>query len=598
MDLAQFASGSFAVSSVLLFWIGQALLFGTLLAGLTFLLTRLPRLRFNPAVETCLWIIVLVKFVVPVGPAWSLSLSSVYRQLVSSASVPSTEPADPMSLDATDYSLIAVDLGNQAPMGRDLYPLESPVGAMVSPPEYSRDSKRAAPPQWHWTALLGMVYVLCIFGLFAARLRSYHRLFSRCYALPPGDEPIHRLVITVCQRVGVRRTPLIRIGDDTPAPFVMGFVCPLLVLPRHLLVRPDELEAVVVHEIAHLRRGDMLVRYLQWVAGTLLFFWPVVAWVNRRLDLSRESACDAWALRHGTLSAQDYARCLLRVVQPVAYPRFAYSPCNMATHPKTIERRIDMILQLPRVSSNRRLWSGLSLALLLVWGGFTLTGVHAHSEPVGSPIWPATEEAVHMRAAEVYHLVAEVDVADFNRDGVLTYLEKDTYLVALALRHAEPFMEEFPYADRNHSGNLDILEANAVIRAITLIAYADRRDSAETEPHLPLAFCHAALDAQTWLLTHQTAEPTHGELDPIWSVLCRVQGSPTGYGARMFNHGRPESLARPAKYVPGDRHRFQELVNHIAVLDARVAVAADDDEVARLQAMIVKLQALLAQLQE
>ena len=66
----------------------------------------------------------------------------------------------------------------------------------------------------------------------------------------------------------------------------------------------------------------------------------------------------------------------------------------------------------------------------------------------------------------------------------------------------------------------------------------------------------------------------------------------------MFNHGRPESLARPAKYVPGDRHRFQELVNHIAVLDARVAVAADDDEVARLQAMIVKLQALLAQLQE
>ncbi len=70
----------------------------------------------------------------------------------------------------------------------------------------------------------------------------------------------------------------------------------------------------MVHEVTHLRRGDPWLRCLQWIAGTVLFFWPVVAWVNRHIDLAREHACDRWALRHGKLCASEYARCLLEAV--------------------------------------------------------------------------------------------------------------------------------------------------------------------------------------------------------------------------------------------------------------------------------------------
>ncbi|MCP4902550.1 MAG: M56 family metallopeptidase, partial [bacterium] len=266
---------------------------------------------------------------------------------------------------------------------------------------------------------------------------------------------------------------------------------------RHLLVRPDELETIIVHEIAHLRRGDMFVRYLEWVAGTLFFFWPVVAWINRRLDAARECACDEWALCHGKLTSPEYARCLLRVVQPMRRPRFAYAPCSMATNPKTIERRIDMILHSKHCTSSRYKWSLLTLAFLLAWAGFTLTGDAVGSDGVGyDHPRSATEKSVHKRVSAIYNLVREHDAADFNRDGALSYLERDTYLVALAMRNAGPFMDEFPYADRNHSGNLDIIEAQDVIRAITLVAYADRRACATTEHVLPLEFCHAALDAQ------------------------------------------------------------------------------------------------------
>jgi hypothetical protein len=378
----------------------------------------------------------------------------------------------------------------------------------------------------------------------------------------------------------------------------MGFVRPLLVLSRDLPVRPDELETVVVHEIAHLRRGDTLVRYLQWLAGTLLFFWPVVAWVNRRLDVVREYACDEWALRQGKLTAHQYARCLLRAAQGGRRSPLAYRPCSMATYPKTIERRIDMILQLPRCPSKPRAWGLASLVFLLAWSGFALTGT-AGPEPVPTgPDWPITAPGVRARAAEAYAMTREHAAADVNRDGVLAYLEKDTYLVALAMDNATAFMDEFPYADRNRSGNLDILEARDVIRAVTLIAYADRRASAETESVLPLEFCHDALRAQEWLLAHVTAEPDPSALDNIWSILRRLQSPPGSYSARMLDHGGPVPTQPVRKRTPGGTHPFQELEGSIAALEARLAVAPDDETVVRLERMLTKLETLLARLQQ
>ena len=64
------------ISSTLLDWLGSALLMGTILAGLTWLVVRLLKDRVHPGVEVLLWAVVLIKFVVPVGQArmsWSLA---------------------------------------------------------------------------------------------------------------------------------------------------------------------------------------------------------------------------------------------------------------------------------------------------------------------------------------------------------------------------------------------------------------------------------------------------------------------------------------------------------------------------------------------
>ena len=587
MEAVQVASYSNAISSGILSWIWQSLFLGTTFAGLTYLLIRLLRLRIGSVLETGLWSIVLIKFLIPFGPSWTFSLSSLSLKLFQPSAVYTIPLTNPTTFNVTKSYEVDINTFDHS---------KSETALTTSSP--SPEINVTPSPQWQWTTFISMAYLLCIFSLLVLRLRSHHALITHCQSLPEADEQTRNIVLKVCRRLGVRRIPSIKISEKHP-PFVMGFFSPLLIISRHLLVRPDELETIIVHEIAHFRRGDIFVRYLEWIAGILFFFWPVVAWINRRLDIAREYACDEWALCHGKLTSPEYALCLLRVVQPIRRSRFAYAPRSMATNLKSIERRIDMILQVKNYKLNRHKWSLLTCAFLLVWASFTLTGVAAKPQRAGyDHSRSATEQSVQKRAASTYKLVNELGAADFNHDGVLSYLEKDTYLVALAMRNAGAFMDEFPYADRNHSGNLDIIEAKDVIRAITLVAYADRRACAATEHILPLEFCHAALDAQEWLLANSTSEPKPGELDKIWSVLCRIQEKPTSFAVQMFDHGAPSQYDKRRKYNRGSYKQFHELEGNIIAIKKRIANTNNPARIAKLKLMLTKLEAILSKLQE
>jgi beta-lactamase regulating signal transducer with metallopeptidase domain len=427
-------------AALVLAWLGQGLLFGTALAGLTWLLARVFRPHIRPAFEVVLWSIVLVKFLIPVGPQWSLSLASIWQTLShhsTGALVTGDSPGVETLSDAA-LGRVAVETGSVA----------------------------RTPRLWHWTTFLAGAYFLGVVSLLIIRTRGYLALRARCRALPRVDERTLDVVRRVCRRLGVRRVPSTRISDECATPFVMGFLHPLLVLSRRQLVRPDELETVIVHEVTHLRRGDLLVRYLQWIAGTLLFFWPVVGWVNRRIDRAREHACDEWALRHGKLTAGEYARCLLKAVQPMRAHRLAYQPTCMAGNPTTIERRIDVILESTRRLPRRRSWGLLAAAFLIVWGGFALTGAADDKDNAKAKKtkYLATEEDMRQHAAAVYARVNEHAAGDLNGDGAVTKEECWAFVTAVVLQHPEAVQKEYPEADHNRDGKLDLPEAYQFVR--------------------------------------------------------------------------------------------------------------------------------------
>jgi len=500
-----------AVATTLLEWIGHALVFGTLVAGLTWLLIRPLRGRVSAGLQMALWSIVLVKFLVPAGPGWSFSLGSTYERLSARITGPGTVGPE---LEIGFRSQAATSVGER-----------TPSGATVS----------AWP--WSWQIVVAAGYLLVVLALGVTRIQSYRAFRARCLALPEADEATRRLVRDVCRRLRVVPMPLVRISDESRAPFVMGIVRPLLVLSRRQFVRPDELETVVVHEITHLRRGDMLVRCLQCLAGTVLFFWPVVAWVNRRIDRVREHACDERALRYGKLTASGYARCLLSAVQPPPAHRLTYQPACMAGSPSTIERRIDVILTFPNRSRRRPVWGLLAVAILVAWGGFTLTGVAEDSKTQ----YANTEEDMRLHAQAVYDQVNEYAAGDLDGSGEVTKDECWAFVAAVALQQPQTLLADYPQADQNQDGKLGVVEAYQFVRGdldLTKLhkeyelavkqtkKSGDKQQAKELKAEMfaaEMAAYHVILDRRAQFVAEMNGEPTRDEVKAIAEKVAQFE---------------------------------------------------------------------------
>lgn len=98
-------------------------------------------------------------------------------------------------------------------------------------------------------------------------------------------------------RFGMRRRVALRLVDSLDSPASAGWLRPVVLLPSALLTRMpvDLIEALLAHELAHIRRHDYLVNLLQGVVEALLFYHPVTWWLSRRIRIEREHIADQLA---------------------------------------------------------------------------------------------------------------------------------------------------------------------------------------------------------------------------------------------------------------------------------------------------------------
>lgn len=109
--------------------------------------------------------------------------------------------------------------------------------------------------------------------------------------------PLAAMVEQLRLRMTLRPVSL-RLSWQASGPFVMGLFRSVVVVPVSALaaLTPDQLEAVLAHELAHIRRADYFWNLLQTLVETLFFFHPAVWWIGRRLREEREHCCDDLAL--------------------------------------------------------------------------------------------------------------------------------------------------------------------------------------------------------------------------------------------------------------------------------------------------------------
>lgn len=112
--------------------------------------------------------------------------------------------------------------------------------------------------------------------------------------------------------MGIRRAVQLAASAGSKTPMVLGYFKPLILVPAGLLaqVAPADLEAILAHELAHIRRRDYVVNLLQHLAETIFFFNPAVWWVSAQLRSEREHCCDDAAIEV-TGSKRQYLQALV-----------------------------------------------------------------------------------------------------------------------------------------------------------------------------------------------------------------------------------------------------------------------------------------------
>jgi beta-lactamase regulating signal transducer with metallopeptidase domain len=221
-------------------------------------------------------------------------------------------------------------------------------------------------PRHAWLAAL---YAACVLFLLLRMLVRQRRLRRRVAAFASAEPALVEYVRAAARKLSLAHLPDVRVTDAPLGPFTLGPARSTLVLPRWLCEPGARLDAVLLHELAHLARRDHWVMWFERGIATLFFFWPPVRWVSRKLDEARELACDERAIQRGGFSAADYGRHLVDVVARAREQLALGGVLAIGQGSFRLERRIDRLLQEAWARNSRwwaSCWQGAVLGLLVV----------------------------------------------------------------------------------------------------------------------------------------------------------------------------------------------------------------------------------------
>jgi uncharacterized protein (TIGR03435 family) len=276
----------------------QSTLFATAIAVLTRGFTR-----NRPSVRYWLWFSASLKFLLP----FSLLVS------IGSA-LPRTATALPV---ASDLSGVLAQIGQP----------------FLDSASSGRIAARPAPNDSGWLPL-AVIAIWASGALALVRLRF--RMWRHIRRALVSSTPLH------VDRIALPEGIQLRAAGGVLEPGVVGLWRPVILVPAGIerYLRPDQLDAVLAHEVCHITRRDNLLAALHMLVEIVFWFHPMVWWIGSRLIAERERACDDEVLRQYT-SPRAYAEGIIRVCERYVDGRLA---CVAGVSGSDLTKRIEAIM--------------------------------------------------------------------------------------------------------------------------------------------------------------------------------------------------------------------------------------------------------------
>ena len=306
------------------------------------------------------------------------------------------------SVNRVEWTDTAVSIGQNTS--------ERDVSVSSQPVEVSSPEQIAISAPWPLGWLLCLVWMLGS-AWFAYRLYISGRL-TRHLALRavPVDQKLLSTVQPLLNAMGLRSVP-IRYLEGLDSPVTLGLLHPWIAIPASWqgTVEPKVLNHVLLHELAHIKRGDPWAHGCQRLLQALLWLHPAVWVIGRQIDLNREAACDDWAADN-IAKATDYAKTLVRVAEErmlwgslIERPTLSMACVRSESQ---LRRRIARLLD---ASRNHRRAPSRVVVMLSAMAMVLSLGTSAYAWQGASPL----RESLSFTFTASQNVVEAMDFADF-----------------------------------------------------------------------------------------------------------------------------------------------------------------------------------------
>jgi beta-lactamase regulating signal transducer with metallopeptidase domain len=390
------------------------------------------RLR-RPALLHALWLLVLLRLIAPPAfelglvPRWENSSSSPAQRSAVGELETSKQFAGSQGTEA-----LTQPVEQSVPRGK----LEE-SGTISSARDLASATRSHLDPGETTARILKLAFFLAATGtllLLALSLLRLVRFRRQLRGVPAGSPAFQERLARLAKPFRLDRVPRIRVvASKIPPSLRPGWGRCEILFPEGLLARlhDDELDAILAHELAHLRRRDHWIRPLELLIVALYWWHPVAWWARRHLRNVEEQACDAMVLQNLGGHSRVYAQSLLKTVEFLT----PYEPAVplLATGvngTSQLKERIKMILTnnslKPMPSSLRPVLYAVLALFLLVTPGWA-------EKPNATPEKPAEIQDKVNPEQEHQQQLLEIQQQEFQIQRQLQQLERQRQSVQLKI---------------------------------------------------------------------------------------------------------------------------------------------------------------------
>ncbi|MBS4042247.1 MAG: M56 family metallopeptidase [Chitinophagaceae bacterium] len=218
--------------------------------------------------------------------------------------------------------------------------------------------------------LIGLAYLLCVVFVFVKFVKSYSSLKSL-----KGSEVLditqewNYFIDQVCSSLQITKNIVVKVSTKISTPLTIGVFKPIILLPIAVTnsLTTAQLEAIIVHELAHIKRNDYLINLFLLLIDTFMFFNPFTKAIKKQILLEREHCCDDIVLQHH-YSAQFYSEALLQIAALRLQQKKLSFVVNAVSTKKELLIRIQRILNFQSTSKTTDYFGKIFFFPLIIAG--------------------------------------------------------------------------------------------------------------------------------------------------------------------------------------------------------------------------------------